>query len=219
MDTRKTHNKKNKKILITAGPTWVAIDSVRVISNISSGQTGFLLTKEAVKRGYKTTLILGPTEKKGHLKNVLVKQYKYFDELSVLLKTELTARKYNVVLHAAAVSDYRPDKPNKAKIKSGIKNLTIRLKPAIKIVSLIKKFAPKTFLVMFKLEQRVSDSILISRARKALIDANADLAVANTITPRYKAFIIDGNKIYGQANSKEILTKKLFNVINQKLDK
>ena len=52
---------KNKRILITAGPTWVAIDSVRVISNIATGETGILLAKRLSLQGAKVTLALGPS--------------------------------------------------------------------------------------------------------------------------------------------------------------
>ena len=51
---------KNKKILITAGPTWIPIDKVRVITNIFKGRLGIIIAKEAIKRKAKVTLLLGP---------------------------------------------------------------------------------------------------------------------------------------------------------------
>ena len=62
---------KNKKILITAGPTWIAVDSVRVISNTASGETGQLLADRLAREGAKVTLVLGPVPNR--LKNKKVK--------------------------------------------------------------------------------------------------------------------------------------------------
>ena len=68
---------KNKNILITAGPTWVPIDRVRVISNIATGKTGILLAKSANKLGAKVTLVLGPVGEVGLEKEINVKRF-YF---------------------------------------------------------------------------------------------------------------------------------------------
>ena len=56
-----SHKLKNKKVLITAGPTWVPIDNVRVISNTATGETGILLSEKLKNLGAKVTLLLGPT--------------------------------------------------------------------------------------------------------------------------------------------------------------
>ena len=95
-----------KKILITAGPTWVPIDDVRVISNISSGEMGTLLAKEARACGMDVDLILGPVTYSEPLKGVRVTRFKYFDELLKLVSSTLARKPYDVILHAAAVSDY-----------------------------------------------------------------------------------------------------------------
>jgi phosphopantothenoylcysteine decarboxylase/phosphopantothenate--cysteine ligase len=79
---------ERKKILITAGPTWVPIDKVRVISNIASGETGILLAKEADRLGLDVTLILGPIGSR-FKKTIGVKRFHHFDELHGLIKREL----------------------------------------------------------------------------------------------------------------------------------
>jgi len=205
-----------KNILITAGPTWVALDGVRVISNIATAQTGFLLAKEAKKRGYQATLALGPAQQPFVCRNIIIKPFRYFDELLHLIKKEAGSKKYDIIIHTAAVSDYQPAGTTRKKIKSGIKNLILRLKPTLKIVNYIKKLDRKIFLVMFKLETEISDEILINRAKDALIKAKADLIVANKTEPRYKAFIMDGNRIYARLNSKREMSEKLFDVIARK---
>jgi len=187
-----------KKILITAGPTWVPIDGVRVISNTATGETAKFLIEEAKKKNIKVDLILGPL---------------YFDSLLKLIKRKVCANKYDAVIHAAAVSDYQLVKPFKAKLGSDKGALTLRLKPTPKIVHYIKKWGPEIYLVMFKLESGVEDEILIKRSRSALIKAKADLVVANKIKPSYKAFILGKDKIYCKVDSKRALAKKLINLI------
>jgi phosphopantothenoylcysteine decarboxylase/phosphopantothenate--cysteine ligase len=83
----------NKRILITAGPTWVPIDSVRVISNIATGETGILLAQEAVRRGFGVTLLLGPCDCCCIGQGFKVVRFRFFDELRQRLKEELSSKK------------------------------------------------------------------------------------------------------------------------------
>ncbi|MDD5005885.1 MAG: phosphopantothenoylcysteine decarboxylase [Candidatus Omnitrophica bacterium] len=207
---------KGRRVLITAGPTWVAIDKVRVISNISTGNTGILLAKQADKMGARVTLILGPIGETKLGKTINVKRYNYFDELYKIIRQELKTRKYDAVIHSAAVSDYKLKKENSRKIKSDIKNLNLVLKPTAKIINNIKKYAAKTVLVLFKLELGVSQDKMIERARKAMQSSRADLAVANTFSGRktYQALIIDRDKVFCKINSKKELARKLLEIIS-----
>jgi phosphopantothenoylcysteine decarboxylase/phosphopantothenate--cysteine ligase len=211
---------KNKKVLITAGPTWVPIDKVRVISNIATGQTGIFLAKELQKLGAKVTLLLGPIEACGLDKNINLIRFKFFDELRDLIKKELKSKKYDIFIHSAAVSDYRPLKTYSYKIKSDIKNLKLSLIPTEKLIEMIKKIVPYIFLVGFKLETGVSSKKLISRAKSLIKRAKLDLAVANKIyNDQYKAFILDGKKIKGPFLNKKEMAKKLIKLIGEKLCK
>ena len=94
---------KKKKILITAGPTWVAIDDVRVISNIATGTTGALIAAQARKLGLEVTLVCGPCELKICEAAVRVKRFTFFDELRALLRNELHRTRYDIIIHSAAV--------------------------------------------------------------------------------------------------------------------
>lgn len=196
---------KNKKILITAGPTWVPLDRVRVISNVSTGETGRTIARYAAKKGADVTLLSGPV---------------YFDELQKLLRQQLKRKKYDIIIHAAAVSDYRPVRFFDKKIKSGNKNLIIHLRPTHKIIDSIRKLAPKAFLVMFKLEVGKSKNKLIDIAYKNMLCSGADLVVANNIDDisenRHKAYIVNLDKKAIEVKTKEELAERLFRIILEK---
>ena len=226
MDTKKIKNQKskikntnqnvkrfkNRRILITAGPTWVPIDEVRVISNIASGETGILLAEKLLKHGAGVTLVLGPVESCCINKKIKLVRFKFFDQLRSRLKKELLSKNYDCIIHCAAVSDFRPLNPTRGKLASNkAHNLKLTVLP--KIVNEIRKLRPAAKLVMFKLEAGISDIELIRRASEALLKAQADLIVANRITPSYKAFILNKNEILGRINSKKELADKLADLI------
>ena len=131
-------NLKNKRILITAGPTWVAIDKVRVLSNIATGETGIVLAKALSRQGAKVTMILGPCGVCSLDKKIKVLRFNYFDEFKKTLFKELKSVKYDCLIHSAAVSDYRPKEIYRGKIGSNLKSLDIKLEPLPKIINLIK---------------------------------------------------------------------------------
>ena len=175
---------QNKKVLMTAGPTIEYIDPVRVITNLSSGKTGVLLASELISAGAKVTLIYGPGNeeppKGAKIINVTTNK-EMFDETKKELK-----KKYDVVIMAAAASDYTPEKPSKFKIKSNKKSLTIRLKKAPKIIDQVKKSQKNAILVGFKAETNLSKSALIKSAKTKLKESNADLIIANDIGTKYQ---------------------------------
>lgn len=201
-------NLKNKKILITAGPTWVPIDSVRVISNIATGETGLILAEEADKLGAKVTLLLGQVKDCCLDKSIRLLRFRFFDELRDKLIQELSSRKYDVIIHNAAVSDFKPGLKIKGKLSSG-KKYNLELIPLPKIVQYIKKLVRQTKLVIFKLESDISDRLLIQRAKKTQLETGADIIVANRFEP-YRAFIIDKKDNIILASSKNELAKKLL---------
>lgn len=195
------------------------IDKVRVISNIASGKTGLLLANQAKKLGAEVTLILGPVGKMGLSKKIRVRNFHYFKELRALMREELKVRKYDIVIHSAAVSDYSPKRLFAKKIKSGIKDFTLEFETTVKIVDKIKKYAPKVFLTLFKLELDLPKKEMLKRARETLKGAKADLAVLNTFSRKrpYEALIIDEKKEFCQVYTKEKLTQKLLHLISSKI--
>jgi phosphopantothenoylcysteine decarboxylase/phosphopantothenate--cysteine ligase len=194
--------------LITAGPTWVAIDRVRVISNIATGETGILLAKEFLKRGARVTLLLGPAGACCLPENLRVVNFRFFDELRRIARKELRSRAYDIVIHSAAVADFKPRLPARGKLDSSREH-NLKLTPLPKIIKEIRQLAPEAKLVMFKLEAGVSDRVLLRRAEKARRKNQAQFAVANRLNP-YRAFIIEEGKRIVGVKSKSELVKKLL---------
>jgi len=221
---------RDKKILVTAGPTWVPIDSVRVISNISSGLTGITIAQHAASRGADVTLLLGPAcikdslacrnRKPGQAKLKIVR-FKYFDELKRIIERQLDEKKYDILIHTAAVSDYRPVKVFNGKIKSGKQELKIFLKPTLKLTDILKRNGRGAFLVMFKLEVKTSRKKLIDAAYKDMIRAGADLVVANNLEDinetSHKGYVIDLKKKVNSVATKKELADRLFQIILERL--
>ncbi len=196
-------NLKNKRILITAGPTWVAIDKVRVISNTATGETGILLAEKFTQLGAKVTLLLGPVNACCLAPKIRLINFRFFDEFKKIFKKELASRCYDAVIHSAAVSDYQPQGRRQKKIKSGIENLCLRLKPTEKLIRLIKKIDPGIFAVGFKFQPQAGKLELIRQARQLLKANKADLIVANTCNRQgYQAYLVERQSVSGLLKNK-----------------
>lgn len=174
-------NFRKSNVLISAGPTWARIDAVRSIGNSASGETGFLLARECVRRGAKVTILLGPVCAKVETDaRVTVKRFTFFDELNRLLEREVRSGKYACVIHAAAVCDYLPARVSRAKIPSG-RAWNLQLVPAPKIIDRIKQWDPRVYLIGFKYEPECAEKRLTREARCLMKRSGADLVVANTV--------------------------------------
>lgn len=176
---------KNKKVLMTAGPTIEHIDPVRVITNLSSGRTGVLLASELISAGAKVTFVYGPGDEKPP-KGAKVINVISSKEMHSIVKSELK-KKFDIVIMAAAIADYIPIKESKTKIKSSKSNMNISLKKAPKIIDQIKKYQKNVLLVGFKAETNLTKSKLIKMAEKKLKESSADMIIANDVgSIRYK---------------------------------
>jgi len=209
---------KAKKILVTCGPVWSRIDDVRVISNISSGQLGQTLAAGLERKGARVTLLLGPvTQPLTLTRSIRVRRFQYFDELQRLLAAELKNR-YHAVIHAAAVSDYRVRNSSASKIPSGKTLLTLKLAPHPKLIDTIKKRAPRTRLVGFKLIPAGSDAILKTAANALLRKAHCDWVVANRIRRGYRGLILDqSGSVRAAAAAKHVLVQRLIKTLESDL--
>lgn len=192
---------KNKKVLMTAGPTIEYIDPVRVITNQSSGKTGVLLASELISSGANVTLIYGPgIEKPPNGAKII--RISTSEEMFNVVKKEM-GKKFDIVIMAAAVSDYTPENPSKNKIKSTKNKIKISLKKAPKIIDQVKKYQKNIFLVGFKAEANISKNELILAAKKKLNESDANMIVANDVgSIRYRkdtgsneVLIIDSGKV------------------------
>lgn len=193
-----------RKVLITGGPTWVKIDDLRIITNVFTGRTALFLAKKFKKKNFDVTLIINSHCIKNELpKNVKVVPFRYFEGLKTKIEKELKKDRYDLIIHSAAVSDYKLKKVFKGKVPSQQQEWTLELVPAPKLIKLIRKLARDSYLVQFKLE--IKKDGLINKAFKSLKDNKADLVVANALEDlklNYKAFIIDKNKNITAVSSK-----------------
>ena len=200
------------KVLVTCGPTWVAIDDVRVISNISSGQMGHLIATAFKQAGAQVTVIEGPVTDGLKLPGVKVVKYKFFDELSKALKVEC-AKKYDIVVHAAAVSDFKVVGRSKTKLNSD-KPLVLELTPTEKLIQNIKRIAPHSFLVGFKLASSIKPSMLGQLTRTLFTESQCDVVIANSVKRGYSGYIVDADgMVIAKATRKEKIAQEIVRII------
>ena len=215
---------KNKKVLITAGPTIEQIDPIRAITNQSSGKTGVSLASELISAGAKVTFVYGPGNEKAP-KGAKIINVVSSKEMHSIVKLELK-KKFDIVIMAAAVADYVPTIQSKNKIKSSKSSMNISLKKAPKIIDQIKKYQKNVLLVGFKAETNFTKAQLIKSAQKKLKESAADMIVANDIgSIRYKknpknnqVIIVDSKKnIVSGWMSKEKIAKLIRKQIEVKI--
>lgn len=205
--------------MITAGPTWVAIDQVRVISNQATGETGFILADKFQKLGAEVTLLLGPGNFcRAEQTGIKVIHFKYFSELALLLDRELKKREYTAVIHAAAVADYQPKRIIQRKVSSLRKSWKINLVPTQKLILRLKYYQPDLFTVGFKFQPNANTDKLIKKGEALLKSANLDLVVANSNKNRgYQAYILDGRNKFGPFLNKTKMSIYLSRLMWDKL--
>jgi phosphopantothenoylcysteine decarboxylase/phosphopantothenate--cysteine ligase len=212
---------KNKKVLMTAGPTIEHIDPVRVITNQSSGKTGVGLASELISAGAKVTFVYGPGGEKppkgAKIINVLSSK-----DMFDAVKTELK-KKFDIVIMAAAVADYIPINPSKNKIKSSKNELKISLKKVPKIIDQVKEYQKDVLLIGFKAETNLTKSALIKSAQKKMKESGADIIIANDIGKKYQknpnynqVLIVDKKKITLSSWSKK---EKIVKFIKKEIEK
>ena len=215
---------KNKKVLMTAGPTIEYIDPIRVITNQSSGKTGVLLASELISSGAKVTLVYGPGIEKPP-KGAKIIKISTSKEMFDVVKKEMS-KEFDIVIMAAAISDYTPENPSKNKIKSTKNKIKISLKKAPKIIDQIKKYQKNVFLVGFKAEANLSKNELITLSRKKMNESAADMIVANDVgSIRYRKnpesnemLVIDSHKVISSGwIKKEKIVRFIRKEIEQRL--
>jgi len=211
---------EGKTILITAGPTYEAIDPVRFIGNHSSGKMGFSLAEEAAKRGAKVILISGPSTEKTNIQNI--ETYRVTSAKEMFEKVFQFYENVDVAIASAAVADYAPKEVAKEKIKKNDDNLTIEL---IKNPDILKTMGEKKnhqFLVGFALETQNEEE----NAKGKLEKKNLDMIVLNSLRDEGAGFKNDTNKIkiFTKAEkiefnlkSKDEVAKDIFNFIENQL--
>ena len=210
---------KGKKILVTAGATSEEIDPVRIITNKSSGKMGVYIAEQAFLRGADVTLIRGinSVEPQYHFNDIQINSVKeLFDEIKKNIGD------MDIMIHAAAVSDFAINNKSNNKIKSN-ENLHLEFTPTTKIFERIKEIKSNILLVGFKAECNISDNALIDRSYELLKNADADFVVANDVgkknrgfdTETNEVFIVDKNKKvkHLELDDKRVIGSKILNEI------
>ncbi len=181
---------KGKKALVTAGPTYEAIDPVRFIGNHSSGKMGFALAEELYLRGAEVTLITGPTKQTTVFPGIQVRPVVSAEEMFTACKAVFPS--VDIAVMSAAVADYTPEQAATEKIKKQSGNLALQLVPTTDILQYLgSQKKGGQYLVGFALETQNE----IENARKKLVAKNADCIVLNSLRDEAAGFGVDTNKI------------------------
>lgn len=180
----------NKKILITAGPTYEAIDPVRFIGNHSSGKMGYALAYAALEQGADVTLIAGPNQQELlHPKLTLIHVNSGEEMFEACLKHHAQS---DYCFFAAAVSDYKPKKSAKQKIKKQDKELQLTLVKSVDIaLELGEKKQKHQIHIGFALETENE----LAYAQTKLEKKRFDFVVLNSLNDRGAGFGHDTNKV------------------------
>lgn len=195
------------QVLITAGPTYEAIDPVRFIGNHSSGKMGFALAQVAGDLGAKVILISGPSQEQMSHSNV-----KRIDVVSAQEMYEATHNyidESHIAIFSAAVSDFTPKVVSSQKIKKKGTDMEVALVPTKDILASVGQRKEKQFLVGFALETENE----LKNAKEKIQKKNLDLIVLNSLQDKGAGFKSDTNKVTlidkaGQILSFELKSKQ-----------
>jgi phosphopantothenoylcysteine decarboxylase/phosphopantothenate--cysteine ligase len=179
----------NKRVLITAGPTYEAIDPVRFIGNHSSGKMGFELAKVMSRLGAEVTLITGPTKEK--ISNSLVTLVPITSAEEMYVAAHEYFLNSDVVICAAAVADYKPKNIATQKIKKKETTFNIELVKTKDILASLGAIKKEQFLIGFALETNNE----IENAKVKLERKNLDFIVLNSLQDKGAGFGKSTNKI------------------------
>ncbi len=180
---------RGKKILITAGPTYEAIDPVRFIGNHSSGTMGFEIANEAAKLGAEVTLISGPSHLNTAVKSIRLVRVVSAEEMYNACQEYFETT--DVAIAAAAVADYKPRNVASQKIKKSESSFTIALEKTKDILASLGSLKKKQFLIGFALETENE----IENAKLKIQKKNLDLIVLNSLQDKGAGFGTPTNKI------------------------
>ncbi len=196
---------RGMKVLITAGPTYEAIDPVRFIGNHSSGKMGYALAEAAARDGAMVTVISGPTQLKANHAAIKIEHVVSAKEMFEATRAHFD--NHEIIIFAAAVADYTPETTANNKIKSSSESHVVKLKKTTDIAATLgagKKF--NQFIVGFALETENEEI----NAQGKLKKKNFDLIVLNSLNDSGAGFSHDTNKVtlIDKDNNKETFELK-----------
>ncbi len=229
---------KNKKILITAGGSEEPIDAVRSIINFSTGTTGLFIANYFAKRGYEVDLVANlKTPLVINKNNINLFKFKTFLDLKAQLEYLLNKNSYELIIHSAAVNDFRVKKittqnddeiyltSTSQKISSANSSLSINLVKNEKLISLISNKAKKAIICAFKLTNALKKAEQIQKINTLIDTSNPHFVIHNDLNKINKddhPFDIYKNNdksasIIDQGNSKLDMAQKLQKLLERNI--
>ena len=197
---QQNNNLKGKKVLISAGPTYEALDPVRFIGNKSSGKMGIALAKECKTRGAEVTLVLGPSVESVSASINIVRVNTAAEMYDACIND---FKETDIAIMCAAVADYTPIIVSKEKIKKKEDTLFVELRKTKDILKQLGQLkTDKQILVGFALETADEEN----NAIKKLTDKNADFIILNSLN--------DEGAGFGHSTNKITIFDKTFNKIS-----
>jgi phosphopantothenoylcysteine decarboxylase/phosphopantothenate--cysteine ligase len=179
---------QGKSVLVTAGPTREALDPVRYLTNRSSGKMGYALAGQAAMRGATVTLVSGPTHLAApfgvHVQNVSTAQ-EMADAVLQLLPD------FDILIMAAAVSDFRPTEQSAHKIKKARLDDVLKLEPTVDILRAAAEIKTEQLFVGFALETENE----LNFAAEKMQQKKCDVMVVNNPLHKGAGFEVETNKI------------------------
>ncbi|WP_374957216.1 bifunctional phosphopantothenoylcysteine decarboxylase/phosphopantothenate--cysteine ligase CoaBC [Gilvibacter sp.] len=180
---------KDKRVLITAGPTYEAIDPVRFVGNHSSGLMGYKIAERAAALGAEVTLVSGPSAIQ--LEDKRVNLIRVVSAAEMFHAVQSHYDKADIGIFAAAVADYRPIDPAQEKIKKTGDSLDIKLEKTQDILGWAGSQKKQQYLVGFALETQNE----LDNAKKKLEKKNLDLIILNSLRDEGAGFKSKTNKV------------------------
>ena len=210
-----------KRVLVTAGSTIEYIDPIRVITNLSSGKMGIAIAQEAQRMGATVTLVYGHGTLSPETGRIV--RVNTAEEMYKAVVSELSSQRHDIAVMAAAVADFAPAKRSDKKIDTKLGKMELSLVATRKIIDEVKNNSKDTFLVAFKADYRVSESVLIEKSYRKLKECDADIIVANDLgrkgsepgSDKNEVFIVDRDKkiVHLPPESKAQVARRLLELV------
>ena len=210
-----------KRVLVTAGSTIEYIDPIRVITNLSSGKMGIAIAQEAQRMGATVTLVYGHGTLSPETGKIV--RVNTGEEMYKAVVSELLSKRQDIAVMAAAVADFAPAKKSDKKINTKLGKMELSLVTTRKIIDEVKNNSKDTFLVAFKADYCLPESVLIEKAYRKLKECDADIIVANDLgrkgsepgSDKNEVFIVDRDKkiVHLPPESKAQVARKLLELV------
>ena len=217
---------RDRRILITSGPTRAPLDAVRFLTNKSTGRLGALIAEAALEAGADVTFVYGrgsavPAVREGGTDRLRLLPIDTVEDLVTVFNHELP-RGVDAVIHAMAVLDFAPAQVREEKVTSTLQEWVVHLVPTPKAAARVRELAPRTLFIGFKLEVGKDKAALVEIARDWAQRNRADLVVANDMRDIERGIHIGylvnpEGSIETVAEGKEAIARALVDLLNRRL--